>query len=59
MVPGEGPRRPARDGRRVERRGGQAGPTPEKTGEARQNAESMAAKTSVVHNNELLKPPPS
>ena len=38
VIPGEGPRRPARDGRRVERRRGQAGPSPEKTGEARHDA---------------------
>ena len=38
VIPGERPRRPARDGRRVEPRRGQAGPSPEKTGEARHDA---------------------
>ena len=38
VIPGEGPRRPARDGRRVERRGGHAGVTQEQSGEARHDA---------------------
>ena len=38
VIPGEGPRRPARDGRRVERRCGHAGVTQEQSGEARHDA---------------------
>ena len=38
VVPCERPRRPARDGRRVERRGGHAGVTQEQSGEAGHDA---------------------